>query len=55
MRIDKDILFGLLVRKTKDETALWLTRLLVYHDCTTDYLLRGDPSLRNNRTSTVTE
>jgi RNA-directed DNA polymerase len=46
MRIDKDILFGLLAGKTKDETALWLTRLLVYHDCTTDYLLRGDSSLQ---------
>ena len=41
MRIDKDILFGLLAARMRDETALWLTRLLVYHDCTENHVLRG--------------
>ena len=45
MRIDKDILFGLLAPKLKDETALWLTRSLVYHDCTSDFVFRGKPGL----------
>ena len=45
MRIDKDILFGLLAPRLKDEVALWLTRTLVYHDCTGDYVMRGDPNL----------
>ena len=36
MSIDKDILFRLLAARLKDDTALWLTRLLVYHDCTGD-------------------
>jgi hypothetical protein len=47
MRIDKDILFKLLAAKLKDEAALWLTRTLVYHDCTTDYVLRGNPRLQH--------
>lgn len=45
MSIDKDILFRLLAAKIKDDTALWLTRLLVYHDCTSDYVMRGQSSL----------
>jgi retron-type reverse transcriptase len=45
MRIDKDILFGLLAPKIRDESALWLTRLLVYHDCTSDCVMRGRPGL----------
>jgi hypothetical protein len=47
MRIDKDILFRLLAAKLKDDTALWLTHTLVYHDCTTDYVLRGNPHLQH--------
>lgn len=44
MTIDKDILFSLIARKVKDEDALWLSRVLIFHDCTENYLLRGDPS-----------
>lgn len=47
MSIDKDILFRLLSAKLKDDTALWLSRLLVYHDCTSDYVMRGTPGLLN--------
>ncbi len=46
MSIDKGILFRLLAARLKDETALWLTRQLVYHDCTRDYVLRGKPELQ---------
>lgn len=45
MRIDKQILLDLLTPKLKDDTALWLTRLLVNHDCTRDYVMRGAPEL----------
>lgn len=45
MRIDKQILFRLLAARIQDETALWLTHLLVFHDCTTDYQLKGNPGL----------
>ena len=45
MSLDKDVLFALLSARLRDETALWLTRLLVYHDCTSDYVLRGSPEL----------
>jgi hypothetical protein len=45
MSIDKDILFALLAPKIHDDDVLWLTRLLVFHDCTQDYLLKGDPEL----------
>ncbi len=47
MRIDKDILFSRLERKLRDEAALWLTRTLVYHDCTKDFVMRGNPALIN--------
>jgi len=45
MSIDKDILFRLLSVKLKDDAALWLSRLLAYHDCTSDYVMRGEPWL----------
>jgi len=45
MSIDKDILFWLLAAKLKDDTVLRLTRMLVYHDCTSDYIMRGEPAL----------
>jgi len=45
MRIDKDILYRLLAARMRDETALWLTRLLVYHDCTENHVLRGPAAL----------
>jgi len=45
MTIDKAVLFRLLAPKIDDDDALWLTRLLVFHDCTEDYVLRGNPAL----------
>jgi hypothetical protein len=46
MRIDKTVLFKQLAPKIRDETALWLTQLLINHDCTHDYVMRGSPGLR---------
>lgn len=45
MSIDKEILFSLVARKTKDDTALWLARALIFHDCTKDYVFKGDAEL----------
>ena len=41
MSMDREILFRLLAARLRDETALWLTRVLVFHDCTSNYLMRG--------------
>lgn len=45
MTIDKDILFSLVAARTKDEDALWLSKTLIYHDCTADYTFKGDKKL----------
>ena len=45
MSIDKQILFDLLAPKVSDEDALWLTRVLVFHDCIQDFVIKGDASL----------
>ena len=45
MSIDKAVLFDLLAAKMNDPDALWLTRTLVFHDCTQDYVMKGDASL----------
>lgn len=45
MSIDKDILYSFIAAKIKDEDALWLSRLLIYHDCTSNYHFRGDSSV----------
>ena len=42
MSIDKDILYALIADKVGDEAVLWLARTLIYHDCTKDYVLKGD-------------
>ena len=46
MSIDKEILFSLISRKLRDEDALWLCRLLIFHDCTEQYVFKGDSRLR---------
>jgi RNA-directed DNA polymerase len=47
MSIDKDILYALLKVKIVDCDALWLAKVLVYHDCTADYVIKGDANLRH--------
>jgi hypothetical protein len=42
MSIDKDILYTLIADKVMDEKVMWLTKVLIYHDCTKDYILKGD-------------
>jgi RNA-directed DNA polymerase len=42
MSIDKDILYQIIAEKIRDESILWLAGLLIYHNCTKDYILKGD-------------
>lgn len=45
MSIDKDRLFAMLAKKMTDPDALWLARVLVFHDCTSNYMMKGDADL----------
>lgn len=45
MSMDREILFRLLAARLRDESALWLTPVLVFHDCTANYALRGSRQL----------
>ena len=40
MSIDKDVLYGLIANNVRDETILWLAKVLIYHDCTQDYVIK---------------
>lgn len=47
MSIDKNILYQQLSKCLQgDENARWLCRLSVYHDCRSDYLLKGNTALQ---------
>ncbi len=45
MSIDKEILFFLIRGKCTDSDALWLSELLIFHDCTHDPILKGNAKL----------
>ncbi len=45
MSIDKQVLYDLLVAKLNDPDVLWLSRTLVFHDCTQNYVMKGDAGL----------
>jgi hypothetical protein len=45
MSMDREILYRLLAARLRDDTARWLTGVLVFHDCTADYVMRGRPDL----------
>jgi retron-type reverse transcriptase len=43
MTIDKDILFGFIRDRLDDEAALWLAGMVLFHDCTVNPVIKGDP------------
>jgi len=43
--INKEILFALIAKKVTDPDILWLTRLVLFWDCTKSYVSRGDAAL----------
>jgi len=45
--ISKEILFKLISNKVSDPDILWLTRLIIFWDCTKSFVTRGDNSLLN--------
>jgi RNA-directed DNA polymerase len=45
MSIDKEILFSLVRKKCPDPEALWLSELLIFHDCTNNPVIRGNDKL----------
>jgi retron-type reverse transcriptase len=47
INIDKEILFGLIKRKTKNKDILWLAEVIIFHDCTKNYILRDEVNLFN--------
>jgi RNA-directed DNA polymerase len=46
--IDKEILFAILQRKISDPEVLWLTRVILFWDCTASYIQRGNKQLLSN-------
>ena len=46
LNIDRDVLLRLLFAKCPDESAQWLTQLLVYHDVTKDCYFKGRRDLQ---------
>jgi hypothetical protein len=42
MSIEKEILFDLIAAKEKDEKVLYIASKLIFHDCSKDYVLKGD-------------
>jgi len=45
VNIDKGILFNLITKRVKNEDILWLARTVIFHDCTKDYIFKGDRSV----------
>ena len=43
--ISKEILFELISRKVSDPNILWLTKQVIFWDCTRSYVVRGEKSL----------
>ena len=45
MSLDKEILFSMVRRKCPNPKALWLSEVLIFHDCTIDPVIRGNAKL----------
>lgn len=45
MSLDKDILFEQIIRQVKDPKLIWLAKLIIYHDPTTDFTSKSDKAL----------
>ena len=47
INMDKEILFGLIRKRTRNENVLWLAGVIIFHDCTKNYILRDEINLFN--------
>ena len=45
--MDKEILFSLIGRRTRNKDILWLAGTIIFYDCTRNYILRGRADLFN--------
>ena len=45
INIDKEILFGLIRKRTNNRDVLWLAEKLIFHDCTRSYILKDNKEL----------
>ena len=45
LHIDKEVLFGIIAKRVKDEKVLWLARQVIFHDCTKNFVLKGKKDL----------
>lgn len=45
MSINKEILFSLIAKRVKNEKILWLLRIILFHDCTLNYVLKSSRKL----------
>ncbi|MFH1245834.1 MAG: reverse transcriptase domain-containing protein, partial [Candidatus Omnitrophota bacterium] len=43
--LDKDILFAIISRKVKNDEMLWLTKVILYHDCTKNFVSKDRAGL----------
>jgi len=47
INMDKEILFGLIRKRTRNENVLWLAEVIIFHDCTKNYILKDKMSAFN--------
>ncbi|MCP4270226.1 MAG: hypothetical protein GY777_32405 [Candidatus Brocadiaceae bacterium] len=45
LHINKEILYKIIAKKIRDEKILWLTRKVIFHDCTKDVIIKGSREL----------
>lgn len=45
INMDKEILFSLIRKRTKNKNILWLAEKIIFHDCTKNYILRDRVNL----------
>jgi len=45
LHINKEVLYGIVAKRIRDEKILWLARTVIFHDCTTDFVLKGKKGL----------
>jgi len=47
MSIDKNILYNILSKKIKDDSLLYLSKIIIFHDPTKDYVQKGSTFIQN--------
>jgi retron-type reverse transcriptase len=45
LHINKEILYRIITKRIRDEKLLWLARTVIFHDCTKNFVLKGERGL----------